>query len=666
MKKLLKYLLALFIAFCIFMIATISYFTYKVSKDYEGVIDNYEPFTPSIIYDINGKQIDVISVENRDPISINEIPSYVQNAFIAVEDKRFRNHHGIDYIRLTKAIFKNITRTGTEGGSTITQQLIKTLFLTSERSIIKRKIPEAILAIQMERKYTKDEILELYLNTINFGRRAYGIKNAAATYFNKKVDELTIAEAAVLASIPKSPTKYSKLENVIPRHNIVLNAMYKNSYITKEEYENAKNEEIVFFDKNNTSNTTESISSTNTAPEFTTEVIKEMMEILNISEDEPELLFNGYKVYSTMDISMQKAAYKAFSNSNILKNDKELEGALISIDPSNGFVKAMVGGKDYIKGYFNRATQATRQPGSSFKPFVYLEAIKKNYPASLSVEDSKITIGNWSPKNYSGKYLGALTMIRGLELSTNIVAVKILDLLNVNDVIENFVLATDTNPNNLPKDLTLALGSATITPLELATGYASFANGGYKVKPEFIYKIEDKFGNIIYEAKPIKEEIFEKEDVAILTKMLMSVINYGIAISSKVYKDGNLIPMAGKTGTTNKNISVWFAGYTPTLSTVVYVGNDNNKPISSKATGGSTAMPIWRDYMQNVVNIRDYEVGTFEYIENLEKEGKIIKRNIDIFSGLLDTDGINQREVYFKLGTEPVEYENNILNEFTY
>lgn len=661
LKKIFKIFLIIIAIIVITLIAVISYFTITISNKYEGVIDNYKPFTPTYIYDMEGKQIDIISALNNDPVTIDEIPDDVKNAFIAVEDKRFYNHNGIDFIRLTKAIILNITGLGREGGSTITQQLTKNLFLSSERSIIKRKIPEAILSIKMERKYTKDEILEMYLNSINFGRGAYGIKNAAQIYFNKPLNELNAAEAAVLAGIPKSPSKYSKLENSIERHNIVLKLMYKNGFLNESEYESAKNYPITFYTPDNSDSSIINISTTNVAPEFTSAVVRELMKILNIEEGQEELLFNGYKVYATLDMDLQKAAYKSFINNSKLQKTQNLEAALISIDPSNGFVKAMVGGKKYIKGNFNRAISATRQPGSSIKPFVYLTALEQNLSINTIVEDEKYTNKNWRPKNYDFRHRGGLTYLRALEISNNISAIKVLEKVGVKNAKETW-LKTGAPDKNIPNDLTLALGSLTIRPIDLANAYASLANGGYQVTPQFIYKIENQYGEVIYEAKPKGERIYNEEDVAIMVKTLQSVVENGTATSAKVYQRGKFIEMAGKTGTTNDVISVWFAGFTPTLSTVVYVGYDDNKPVKN----GNLSLPLWRDYMQNVVNLPNYQVGKFDFIDKLVKNGKLISKYVDAYTGLIATDEENAREMLFKKGFEPVESENNINNIFSF
>ena len=670
MKKIFKYIIKAILLLFVLLAIFVTYVVIEVKRNYPiELLENYEPLKPSIIYDINGNQIDVLAIENRDPIKINEIPLYVQNAFIAVEDKRFRSHHGLDYVRLTKAILLNVTRTGRQGGSTITQQLVKTAFLTPERSL-KRKIIEAVLTYEMEKIYTKDEILENYLNTINFGKGAYGIKNASLRYFGVLPKDLTIAQAALLAGIPKSPQKYSKLENGIKRQKIVLLSMLNAGVITKEEYEVAKNEKISFVTNEELENRPEAqeISNSNVSPEVTTIILSELKKILqldNDDEDATKSLFNGYKIYSTVDINMQKAAYKAFETSAGLKKDK-LQAALISIDPSNGFVKAIVGGKNYVKGDFNRAINAKRQPGSAFKPVVYMAALQNNIPINLVVEDSPVKYGKWSPRNYDGKYRGNITMLKALEISNNIGAVKILDLVGIDKVKEVWELSRGQKSENFPKDLTLALGSITVTPLDMARMYASFANGGYRIVPQFIYKVENKDGEVIYEASNVKEKIYEPEDVALVTHLMQQVINNGTGKSAVVYKNGVPIPMAGKTGTTNEYISAWFTGYTPTLATVVYVGYDDNKSMGRGMSGSSVAIPIWKNYMQTVANLSTYDPSNFDFITDSLASGKLVQRTIDNVNGFIDDDGLNADRALFKAGTEPVEHESGLLNIFEY
>ena len=600
-------------------------------------------------------------VQNRAPIGIGEIPLHVQNAFLAIEDRKFRTHHGFDFIRTARAAFLTITGRRREGGSTLTQQLAKNAFLSPEQTMT-RKIKEAILAIEIERKYTKDEILENYLNTIYFGQGAYGIKNAAIKYFNKEPKKLSIAQAAILASLPKSPTKYSKIENALERQKIVLHQMRNFGFITEEEYDEAVKEKITFVNGNIKSrNEEEQISTSNVAPEFTTVVLSEVRKILKIPEEDQKFLFDGYKIYATVDLDLQRAAYSAFNNNYNLKSRASLNGALFSIDPSNGFVKAMVGGKNYKKGNFNRAISALRQPGSSYKPVVYLAALQKNMAMNSVMEDSPVKIGNWSPKNYDGVFRDSMTLAKALEISNNIIPVKLLQHVGINAA-EKVWRDAGIVGGDFPKNYTLALGSISTRPIDMAMFYAALANGGYQVEPQYIYKIENKYGEVVYEAKPKMKKVYDSKDVAILTYMLENAVNYGTGQSAKVFKDGQLIPMAGKTGTTSDYVSAWFTGYTPTLATVVYVGNDDNKSMGAGMTGGAAAAPIWKTYMQTVVDLPNYNVGVFEFIDDYITRKDLTTRDIDLQIGLLDRDGVNKRTALFKAGTEPIESEGKFRN----
>ncbi|EEY35468.1 penicillin-binding protein, transpeptidase domain protein [Pseudoleptotrichia goodfellowii F0264] len=437
----------------------------------------------------------------------------------------------------------------------------------------------------------------------------------------------------------------------------MLTQMRNFGFINEQQYEQAKSEEIAFVNTDSKNkNEEEQISTSNIAPEFTTIVLSEVKKILKVDEDDHNFLFDGYKIYATVDLDMQRAAYKAFSSNYNLKRREKLNGALFSIDPSNGYVKAMVGGKNYKKGEFNRALSALRQPGSSFKPLVYLAALQKGMEMSSVMEDSPLTTPGWSPKNYDGKFRDSMTLLKAIEISNNIIPVKLLQYVGV-DSVEKVWRDAGVVGGDFPKDLTLALGSISTKPIDMALFYAALANGGYQVTPQYIYKIENKYGEVIYEAKPKKKQIFKSEDVALLTYMLESAVNYGTGQSAKVFKNGNLIPMAGKTGTTSDYISAWFTGYTPTLATVVYVGYDDNKSMGGGMTGGAAAAPIWKTYMQSVVNIQNYNVGTFEFIDDYIKRRDLSLREIDLKIGLLDTDGVDKRTALFKAGTEPIESE---------
>ena len=664
--NLLSFFLKIFMFLFIIVIGTGAYLVYTVSKETPvDLIDGYAPVSPSVIYDINGNQIDTIMVQNRSPIGIGEIPEHVQNAFLAIEDRKFRTHYGFDFIRTARAAFLTLTKTRREGGSTITQQLAKNAFLSPEQTM-SRKIKEAILAVEIERKYTKDEILENYLNTIYFGQGAYGIKNAAIKYFNKQPKQLTIAQAAILASLPKSPTKYSKLENALERQKLVLHQMRSFGFISDAEYSQAIREKITFVNGNIKSrNEEEQISTSNVAPEFTTIVLSEVRKILKIPEEDQKFLFDGYKIYATVDLDLQRAAYTAFNSNYNLKSRANLNGALFSIDPSNGFVKAMVGGKNYKKGNFNRAISSLRQPGSSFKPVVYLAALQKKMTMSSVMEDSPVKIGNWKPKNYDGVFRDSMTLAKALEISNNIIPVKLLQYVGIGAA-EKVWRDAGVVGGDFPKNYTLALGSISTKPSDMAMFYAALANGGYQVKPQYIYKIENKFGEIVYEAKPKMKKIYDSKDVAILTYMLENAVNYGTGQPAKVMKDGKLIPMAGKTGTTSDYVSAWFTGYTPTLATVVYVGNDDNKSMGPGMTGGAAAAPIWKNYMQAVVDLPNYNVGVFEFIDDYITRKDLTTREIDLQVGLLDRDGVNRRTALFKAGTEPIEGEGKFRRGVTF
>ena len=664
--NLLSFFLKIFMFLFIIVIGTGAYLVYTVSKETPvDLIDGYAPVSPSVIYDINGNQIDTIMVQNRSPIGIGEIPEHVQNAFLAIEDRKFRTHYGFDFIRTARAAFLTLTKTRREGGSTITQQLAKNAFLSPEQTM-SRKIKEAILAVEIERKYTKDEILENYLNTIYFGQGAYGIKNAAIKYFNKQPKQLTIAQAAILASLPKSPTKYSKLENALERQKLVLHQMRSFGFISDAEYSQAIREKITFVNGNIKSrNEEEQISTSNVAPEFTTIVLSEVRKILKIPEEDQKFLFDGYKIYATVDLDLQRAAYTAFNSNYNLKSRANLNGALFSIDPSNGFVKAMVGGKNYKKGNFNRAISSLRQPGSSFKPVVYLAALQKKMTMSSVMEDSPVKIGNWKPKNYDGVFRDSMTLAKALEISNNIIPIKLLQYVGIGAA-EKVWRDAGIVGGDFPKNYTLALGSISTKPSDMAMFYAALANGGYQVKPQYIYKIENKFGEIVYEAKPKMKKIYDSKDVAILTYMLENAVNYGTGQPAKVMKDGKLIPMAGKTGTTSDYVSAWFTGYTPTLATVVYVGNDDNKSMGPGMTGGAAAAPIWKNYMQAVVDLPNYNVGVFEFIDDYITRKDLTTREIDLQVGLLDRDGVNRRTALFKAGTEPIEGEGKFRRGVTF
>ena len=647
-KNLLRLVLFFLLTLIIASTALLVY-AYATLPDVTQMVDGYRQIESTIIYDSNNNEIDRISRENRELVPIEQIPVSLQNSFIAIEDRKFRTHMGFDPMRLGKALIVNITQMRkAQGGSSITQQLAKNAFLTNERSII-RKVKEAIITVELERRYTKDEILERYLSEIYFGEGAYGVQSASKLFFNKDVSKLNLSECALLAGVPNRPEKYSpfkNLENALKRQKLVLAQMLKFGLITQSEYDEAINYKIK-VDKGAFAQ--RRIAK---APDFTDLVKKQVFEIFG----EKEVYESGLRIYTTLDLKMQDAAEQSFANSKYLKEDKDLQGAIVSIDSSNGYVKAIVGGKDFRSGYFNRAVSAKRQPGSSFKPFVYFTAVKNNFPVNLMIEDSPIKIGNWEPKNYGKNYGKTMTMLEALEKSQNIATIKLLQQLSIEEVIKTAREAGITS--EIPNNYTMALGTMVITPLELANAYAPFSNGGFRTKPIFITKVTDKAGKILYEEKSQSEKVFKPEDVALIVNMMQNVVKYG---SGKAADIG--IEQAGKTGTTNGYTDAWFVGFTPNLVTAVFMGYDNNKPMKSGMAGGKISAPVWADYMRKIIKTTKYKPAKFKFIDDSVGNSKLMFVDIDISNGLVaDTTSKSTRKAIFRTANMPVEMAGKYKN----
>jgi len=585
----------------------------------------------SKVYDINGEIITEFYQENRNPVPLSKIPSNLTNATIAIEDSDFYKHKGINIRRILIAqlenfkdlIFLSSKDNKPQGGSTITQQLAINTFLTREISL-NRKLKDILLALQIERSFTKDEILEMYLNEIYFGHGAYGVQSAAKMYFNKNVQDLDLAECALLAGIPRGPSYYSPILNQevsLRRRNIILDRMFKLKYISKDEMEKAKQSPLE-LDYNNKRDTF-------TAPYFSTFILSQLLE-----EYGANIVYKGgLKIYTTLDLEMQYCAEKALQESG-------REGAIIAIEPQTGYIKAMVGGKDFGESKFNRATQAYRQPGSAFKPFVYLTALDNGFTPSNIVEDSPITFENgWSPENYEKEFRGPVTLREAFEQSINVVGVKLLEQVGIKKVINYSHKAGITS--ELRSDLSLALGTSEITPLEIASAYATIANLGVKIDPISIIRIEDSKNNIIEENIIQKKTVFKEETCYVLINLMMGVIERGTGFNAKINR-----PAAGKTGTTNEFIDAWFIGFTPDLVSAVYIGNDDRKPLGNRMTGGVVAAPIWTAFMKNA--LKNDEKKDF-----LQPD-KIIKTSVCKESGLLPTNSCPEiLTVTFIKGSEP-------------
>lgn len=555
-----------------------------------SIVDIVPPAS-SQVYDINGELIaNIHSVENRVPVTLNKIPKDLQQAFIAVEDARFYQHSGIDPRGILRALWANLTNKGvSEGGSTITQQLAKNAYLTQERTM-KRKIQEAFLALQLERQYTKDEILELYLNQIYFGQGAYGVQAAAQIYFGKNAEDLTLPECAMLAGIPKSPNYYSPLNNLKAaneRKAVVLDQMEKYRYIDSSTSRKAKAAEIKLAKLN----TDETVASY-----FIDYVTQQLIEKYGADAVYKE----GLKIYTTLDISMQKAAENAMKRLPTYRTDEngivQPQGALVAVEPRTGYIKAMVGGRG--NDQFNRATLAERQPGSAFKPFVFLAALESNLSPETIIEDSPITIGGWSPQNYSRTFSGKVTLRKTAQFSLNVPTVKIAKQIGVEKVlyyaqqlgISTLVLDGARSDQNL----STALGGLTrgVTPLEITSAYGVFANHGVYTPPVAIVRVVDRRGKTLEQAVPQERSVISEKSAYVLTDILKGVISGGTGTSANIGR-----PAAGKTGTTSDYVDAWFVGYTPDLAASVWIGNDSNGTLNGMG-GANEPAQIWKEFMQ--------------------------------------------------------------------
>ena len=561
--------------------------------------NNMRPAVSSQVFDSQGKLITTLhSDQNRLPIDINKVPKNLQNAFIAAEDNRFYDHIGVDPIGILRAVVTNLTNRGiAQGGSTITQQLAKNAFLSQDQTL-KRKIQEAILALELERKYSKKEILEMYMNQIYFGRGAYGIQTAAHTYFGKDVGDLTLAECAMIAGLPKSPNYYSSSVNeATARKNVVVGQMEKYGYITPSQAEEAKKSSLDIKQKS-TSNTTDETAY------FIDYVTQEIAQ----KYGDDALYKDGLKIYATLDTDKEHAAVQAMRHLPETHTDDQgltqPQGAIISIDPKTGHILAMVGGRG--QDSFNRASMAVRQPGSAFKPFVYMTAMEHDMTPDTIMEDKKVEYGGWSPHNADNSYQGRMPLWKALALSVNTVAVQLADKVGPSNVIANAkklgitTLVEDGSPND-DNLASAALGGLTkgVTPLEMAAAYGAFANKGVYIKPTAIVKILDRNGNVLEDnsSDVQKTQVMSEKTAYEMTSMLEGVIARGTGTAASIGR-----PAAGKTGTTDDNHDAWFIGYTPDIVTAVWVGDDTGSQSLGEIYGGTVPAQIWHDYMASAVS----------------------------------------------------------------
>ena len=572
------------------------------------------PAVSSQVFDSHGRLITTLhSDQNRLPIDINKVPQNLQNAFIAAEDNRFYEHIGIDPIGIFRAIFANLTNRGiAQGGSTITQQRAKNAFLSQEQTL-KRKIQEAMLALEIEHKYSKKEILEMYMNQIYFGQGAYGIQTAAKTYFNKDVNELTLTQCAMLAGLPKSPNYYSPFNNLNEakkRKNVVLDQMVKYGYVSAAEAEDAKNQDLGLSKSHQSKE----------ADEYASFIDYVSQQVAKKYGDDA-LYKEGLKIYTTMDVDKQHAAVRAMRNlPNNYTDENGLtqpQAAIVSIDPKTGHILAMVGGRG--QDSFNRASMAVRQPGSAFKPFVYLTALQHDMTPDTTMDDQPVTYGSWSPKNTDGSYSGTMALSDALAHSVNTIAVQLADKVGTKNIIANAKKMGITTLDAKDDNLAMALGGLTkgVTPLEMASAYGTFANKGVHVKPTAIVKILDRNGNVLEDASTLEKEetktrVMSEREAYEMTTMLEGVIDHGTGTAAAIGR-----PAAGKTGTTDDNKDAWFVGYTPDIVTAVWIGDDTGSHSLGEIYGGTIPAEIWKDYMSSATS--DESGGDFSAPSGMER-----------------------------------------------
>jgi len=678
---------------------------YPKLPDLDSLTD-YRPKIPLRVFSADGVLIGEFGEERRNLVHIQDIPEVMKRAVLAIEDDRFYEHGGVDYQGILRATLANLSG-GSGGASTITQQVARNFFLTSNEPTFLQKasrkfLYEIPLAWKIERNLSKDQILEVYMNQIYLGQRAYGFSSAAQIYFGKQLKELTVAEAAMLAGLPKAPSAYNPVVNpkrARARQQYILSRMRQLGYITDAQYQIARNEPL-------------KIKTDSTAFGVHAEYVSEMARQLVYAQFKDDIYTRGLNVFTTITKADQDAAYLALRRGIIdyerrhgyrgpegymdipatsreaaedaieaeladhpdsddlvaavvleatakqitavlasgdeitisgaglgfagnLLSDKaspqkrikrgaiirvfqdgknwivtqmpEVESAFVAMDPNDGHIRALVGGFDFNRNKFNHVIQAWRQPGSSFKPFIYSSSLEKGLSPSTIINDAPLTFTQpggqvWQPKNYGGKFEGPITMRRALQKSINIVSIRILDRVGVKyaqEYITRFGFDADKNPPYL----TLALGAGAVTPLQMVGAYSVFANGGYKVNPYLISKITDNDGNILSQAQPAMagdegNRVIDPRNAFIIDNMLRDVVRHGTGYKAMSLKRTDL---AGKTGTTNDSLDAWFAGYQPNLVGIAWIGYDQPKSLGDRETGGGLALPIWINYMEKAL-----------------------------------------------------------------
>lgn len=649
-------------------------------------IRTFEQEQASKLFSHDGRLLTELGIERRTPVSINALPDYVKNAFIAVEDKRFYNHNGVDIRGVVRAILGLLTGRNLGGGSTITQQLARNMFevqIGFERRIV-RKLKELQVAFALERSYTKNQILETYINEINYGHGWWGIQTAARNYFAKNASELNPAETALLAAIPNRPGYYSPLrnpENARNRRNLVLRRMVEEGFLPPEDLEMYTNSPIP---------TERAVAGGSISPYFD-EWVRQILE----DRFGSKLYTSGLKVYTTLDIRMQRAAdismregwakiearpgfkhlkYQDYQDSVSAGIDVSelsyVQGLFVSLDPWTGSVRAMIGGRDFNVSKFNRATQALRQAGSGFKPFVYTAAVSSQIPPTFVVLDAPVVTmqvdgTEWRPANFSERFEGPMTIRNGLMKSQNIIAIKLADEVGLESVAQTARrMGIRSEIERFPST---AIGAVEVIPLEMAEAYSTFANQGTKVRPFPILRVEDSQGRIIWDPQPERTQVLDPLVARIMISLLQGVVDGGTGnIAIRIVAGLNReVVAAGKTGTTNDGTDVWFNGITPNLLATVWFGMDLPQEIRPSSTGGGDAAPVWGNFMRRVY------YGDPEAIDEEMRDpilpipetwpipDGIVTRLIDKTTGKLASQWCSESDQILELflpGTEPTEY----------
>ena len=621
-----------------------------------GQLRGWRPTEGGELLDRNGTLLGPLTPVRRVNIPLSRVPTHVKNAFIAVEDRRFYEHHGIDWQGVARATVSNIKAGGVrEGGSTISMQLARNVFLShraAERSFT-RKFLEIRYARLLEGALTKDQILERYLNAIYLGNGVYGVEGASRDLFGKGVHDVSLAEAAMLAGLPKAPSGYSPRRDrtrALARRNVVFGVLAREKIASPEKIAAARRSPLVV--SRMTWEPSRNVDS------WAIEAIRYSVDSLRKAGDLPASVSVGSMVvYSTFDRRAQSAGERAVAW-GASRTDQEREqrgggptqGALVALDPATGAIRALVGGRRIERKGFNRALRAQRQPGSAFKPFVYAAAIMHGFTAATMVQDEPVTVDDgrktWTPANYGDDYAGRVTLRDALTRSANAATVRVSRDVGISTIAEQ--ARAQGIRSALPLVPALALGAGGVTPLELTAAYAPFANGGSRITPYMIERIEDNFGRVLWDnANRSTARALESTDAFLVTSLLQSVVDHGTGYA--VRQAGIKGPVAGKTGTTNDGADVWFVGFTPSIVAGVWFGADDPVPLGSSASGGRLAAPAWAKFIKEGWHSPERD-APWQVPMGIEQ------KQIDIHTGKLASDWCGpSRLEYFRVGTVPSE-----------